>query len=311
VGRLITVDEIPRYAGGELVLDSLGIGHPGFRMRVFRYAPSNIHVPATEDFLVVVYRKGAAIMNRRVTGAWKHEHVGHGISTLLTRSAASYWRWDTALEVGHFYISPAFISNIASEMFDREIADISFHDLVGAKSAELSWINQQLAAEISAAAPGGRLYFDALAVQACVHLLRHYATVKFKPPRPQGHFGRAEARRLEDYIEHNIARNITLDELAALCQCSLVQFARKFRVHYQMRPHAFMQQRKVEHACQLLRKGRLALKEIALDSGFSDQSHLNRVFRQHLGCTPGQFREARATTPSASCPPLQSSMRRE
>jgi AraC family transcriptional regulator len=70
-----------------------------------------------------------------------------------------------------------------------------------------------------------------------------------------------------------------------------VPFARKFYMHYGMRPHAYVLTRKVECACQHLRKDRLALKEIALLSGFSDQSHLNRMFRRHKNITPAQYRK--------------------
>jgi len=105
-------------------------------------------------------------------------------------------------------------------MFDREVSDLAFHDLLGAHDPVLDWINQRLTEEISTGAPGGRLYFDALALQAGVHLLRNYATVQFKPPRPQGRFGMVQARLIEDYIRHNLARNITLDELAGVCNCT-------------------------------------------------------------------------------------------
>jgi AraC family transcriptional regulator len=91
---------------------------------------------------------------------------------------------------------------------------------------------------------------------------------------------------IEGYVEENISRNITLEELANICNCTPVQFARKFHVHYGMRPHAYVLGRKVERACQY----RLALKEIALLSGFSDQSHLNRMFRRHKNVTPAQYR---------------------
>jgi AraC family transcriptional regulator len=110
-------------------------------------------------------------------------------------------------------------------------------------------------------------------------------------PSAQGHFRPAHARLIEDYIQQNISRNITLDELAAICNCTPIQFARKFRAHYRIRPHAFVQKQKVEQACRHLRRDNLALKEIALLSGFADQSHLNRVFRQHLNCTPAEYRK--------------------
>ena len=68
--KLVSIEELPQYAPGELKLDSLAVGRPDFRMRVFRYAPSDISVPPSENFLIVIYRQGATSMNRRLNGAW-------------------------------------------------------------------------------------------------------------------------------------------------------------------------------------------------------------------------------------------------
>ena len=291
MGKFIAVEELPRYAPGDLKLDSSAVGRPDFRMRVFRYAPSDIWVPPTEDFLIVVYRQGTTAMNRRVTGAWKQERVGRGITTLLTRAEPSHWRWANDIEVSHFYISPDFMMKTASEAFDRDVGTIELHDLLGIDDPVLGWINEQMAHEVAAGGPGGRLCYDALSLQASVHIMRKYAAVKFKMPSAQGHFRPAHARLIEDYIQQNISRNITLDELAAICNCTPIQFARKFHAHYGIRPHTFVQKQKIEQACRHLRRDNLALKEIALLSGFADQSHLNRLFRRYLNCTPAEYRK--------------------
>ena len=290
MGQFITVEELPRYAPGTLMLESAAVGKADFRLRVFRYAPSDIWVPPSDNYLIVLYREGATSMNRRVTGAWKQDHVGRGVTTLLTRAESSNWRWSQDIEVSHFYIPPAMMAKTASDAFDRDAQSVELHDLLKIEDPILTWIGDQMVQEVAAGGPGGRLCYDALALQASVHILRKYASVQFKLPCAQGHFRPAHARLIEDYIEQNISRNITLEELANICNCSAVQFARKFHVHYGMRPHAYVLGRKVEAACQHLRKDRLALKEIALLSGFSDQSHLNRIFRRHKGVTPAEYR---------------------
>lgn len=291
MGQLITVEELPRYAPGKLMLDSSAVGKSDFRLRVFSYAPSDIWVPPSENFLVVVYREGATPMNRRVSGAWKQDHVGRGVTTLLTRAEASNWRWSQDIEVSHFYVSPALMAKTASEAFDRDTESVELHDLLKVEDPMLTWIADRMVQEVSEGGPGGRLCYDALALQASVHVLRRYASVGFKLPCSQGRFRPAHARLIEDYIEQNISRNITLEELANICNCTPVQFARKFHAHYGMRPHAYVLSRKVERACHHLRKDRLPLKEIALLSGFSDQSHLNRIFRRYLNTTPAEYRK--------------------
>lgn len=168
---------------------------------------------------------------------------------------------------------------------------VELHDLLRVEDPILTWIGDQMVQEVAAGRPGGQLCDDALALQPSVHLLRKYSSLQFKLPCSHGRFGPLHARLIEDYIEQNISRNITLEELANICNCTPVQFARKFRAHYGMRPHTYVSSRKVERACQHLRKDRLALKEIALLSGFSDQSHLNRIFRRHKRITPAEYRK--------------------
>ena len=190
MGRLITVEELPQYAGGDLKLDSVATGMPEFRMRVFRYAPSDISVPPSENFLIVNYREGATSMNRRVTGPWKQDHVGRGVTTLLTRAEPSNWVWRHDIEVSHFYISPALMMKTASEAFDRDAERVELHDLVRAEDPVLAWISDQMIQEVAAGGPGGRLCYDALALQASVHILRNTPPSSSKCRARRGASGR-------------------------------------------------------------------------------------------------------------------------
>ncbi|MFJ5364798.1 GlxA family transcriptional regulator [Pectobacterium punjabense] len=51
---------------------------------------------------------------------------------------------------------------------------------------------------------------------------------------------------------------------------------------------------KIAQACWLMLRTSRTLSQIATDTGFSDPSHLNRIFRLHLGLTPGKWRQENA-----------------
>ena len=89
-------------------------------------------------------------------------------------------------------------------------------------------------------------------------------------------------------IDDDPAATPTLAALAAEAGLSRYQFLRAFTRLTGLPPHAYLLQRRLQHARQLVRSG-LPLVEAAAASGFADQSHMTRCFVRSLGLTPGAF----------------------
>lgn len=69
-----------------------------------------------------------------------------------------------------------------------------------------------------------------------------------------------------------------------------VHLTRTFRKHYGCTPGAFIRFYRLKKAAALLAETNLPLAEIALESGFADQSHFTHHFRDAFGIPPGRFR---------------------
>ncbi|TBU77027.1 helix-turn-helix transcriptional regulator [Phytopseudomonas daroniae] len=95
----------------------------------------------------------------------------------------------------------------------------------------------------------------------------------------------------------------SLEELAAAVNLSPFHFARVFRRSTGLPPHAWLQQRRLEQARALLRDGCAPLN-VALQLGFSDQSHLGRQFKQAYGVAPGEYRNACARSFKTTAVPI-------
>ncbi|MBI3348983.1 MAG: AraC family transcriptional regulator [Burkholderiales bacterium] len=80
----------------------------------------------------------------------------------------------------------------------------------------------------------------------------------------------------------------SLAAMASDAGLSRYQFLRAFTRLTGLPPHAYLLQRRVQHARRLVRGG-LPLAETAAASGFSDQSHMTRCFVRSFGLTPGAF----------------------
>jgi AraC-like DNA-binding protein len=86
-------------------------------------------------------------------------------------------------------------------------------------------------------------------------------------------------------IHSTLSVDISLDELAAISQYSKWQVTRDFRSLYGTTPYRYITVKRLQKAKKLLELG-LPLVQVAIDSGFADQSHFTRQFKQCFGTTP-------------------------
>ena len=110
------------------------------------------------------------------------------------------------------------------------------------------------------------------------------------PPLSPAGLTTLRLRRALDYIQANLDGDIHLDDLAASVGLSPFYFSRLFKLSTGSTPHQYLLQRRLERAKELLRSPDASLSQVALESGFADQSHLTNVFRRFMGITPSQFR---------------------
>lgn len=292
MSELITPDELPRWVPGELTVDSAPLGWDGVRLRGWRYTPLDVPIPGLCDYLIVAYQDGVTPMNRRCTGDWRREHVSPGSISLLTHAVQSHWRWSEEIEVTHLYLPAGAVADVAAQIYERSVRDVELFDVLRAEDPVLSGIAGSLTQESRRGGFGGRLYVDALKTQACVHVLRHYANVIFREPTSPRGLSRAQCRLLLEYVEEHLDQNISLSELAGVVQLSVFHFMRKFRAEFGSPPHVYVMRRRIEHAKRQLARRDIPLKVVAADCGFSDQSHMTRVFRRALATTPAEYRNS-------------------
>ena len=94
-------------------------------------------------------------------------------------------------------------------------------------------------------------------------------------------------------IEHH-AEDIALEEVLKVAHMSKPTFSRQFKRHTGKTFIDFLNEIRLDQVRRALLETEESISRIALQSGFGNLSHFNRLFRRHFGISPSEFRKKRA-----------------
>ena len=104
----------------------------------------------------------------------------------------------------------------------------------------------------------------------------------------------AQAGNLEEvarYMEEHLDEPLSIPQLSRRALLSPTAFKAAFRQRYGLAVHAWLRQRRMERAAQLLRGSSLTVLEVAQSVGYSSGSQFTAAFRERYGTSPGKFRK--------------------
>ena len=151
----------------------------------------------------------------------------------------------------------------------------------------------QIAATLAQEVEGGfadRILVESLGTALCIRLARRF--VGHLPLPTSKGLSRERLQRVRDYVEAHLDDDLSLTVLADISCLSPYHFSRSFKQAIGMGPQRYVMERRIERAKTLMRRTHQPLASIALEAGFTDQSHLTSVFRRATEMTPGRFRAA-------------------
>lgn len=134
--------------------------------------------------------------------------------------------------------------------------------------------------------------FDALTRKPCESLLHEEKLIGLLVRTHKNSTGAnlipSAIRLVKQCIDDEPTVSFMLSDLAKISGLSRFQVLRGFAAATGFTPHAYLMQRRTDIARRLILQG-MALAETAAASGFADQSHMNRIFAQKFGLTPGSY----------------------
>ena len=99
-----------------------------------------------------------------------------------------------------------------------------------------------------------------------------------------------EIKYLCRYMKNNYRQKLTLDELSGITGQNKFTLLRNFNKVHGLTPYQYLETIRIEKARTYLEEG-YTPAEVALNTGFSDQSHFTRFFKSFIGFTPKQYQK--------------------
>ncbi len=98
-------------------------------------------------------------------------------------------------------------------------------------------------------------------------------------------------REAINFVERNLDRPISIDDIAKQCNLNRHYFSRLFKEQMGISPQQFLIQYRMSRACELLKDTDKQLKEIAELVGYSNQFNFSTAFKNHYQLSPNQWRQ--------------------
>jgi AraC family transcriptional regulator len=247
-------------------------------------------------------------------GFGRHTHDYHSITVLLSSPGSSIWcygdgkrrsvrpaagdvffcpahvttavRCEKAFESILLCLSPTIFSRVADESEGTTFGEVA--PAIMRKDSFVERVVTFLADEVNReGCASEKLFASSLTTALAIHLSREYRN-RSKPQKSVVRLSDDELSRLNRHIDGNLDSPLTSEELASLVGRSRFHFSRLFKISTGTTPHQYVIRRRVECARELLRAGH-AIADVAVQVGFSSQSHLHSHIQRAFGCTPGQL----------------------
>jgi AraC-like DNA-binding protein len=249
------------------ILDSLEV--LSFQNKKTKH-PSHFH----DTYCISLIEKGVLVENELVASTGKilisHPYEVHHNKSLENISFSTFYVSQDVID----FISPFNLTSFQDKVIENPLLYNRLKNLLHSikeKKEEKSFINN---------------FYDAFN-QIILQLTNNYGAVKPYEVENQSTI----VKDLKIYMSDNLNTKLSLFELARMSGMSKFQFIRWFKSNVGMTPFEYILLKRVEYGRTLIKQG-FPLVEVALDSGFYDQSNFSNYFKKYIGISPRMYQQS-------------------
>lgn len=189
----------------------------------------------------------------------------------------------------HFYVPRLALDGLADQSGTPRIDALDCRP-VGHNDAIVRHIGASLREGLRRPAEANQLFIDHMMLALTAHVAQAYGGLRHKAETNRGALAPWQLARACDKLEADLGGKLPLQAIAAELGLSVSHFSRAFRAATGLPPYRWLLHHRVRTAKSLMSVRGLALSEIAISTGFANQSHFTRVFSEIAGISPGAWR---------------------
>jgi AraC family transcriptional regulator len=273
------------------------LGWSGVRVEHFQGNPDlEVDLPALTHHLLLLYQRAPEVISLRSEGLDREGPPPPGSVIVIPAGSRTWWDWHGPCDSSQVQLDPQLLTRVAAEALDLDPGRVTLPAVYDLSHPQVRAAMLALDTELQAGGPGGRLLAESLSNVLAVQLLRHFSSPAAAEPRRGGVLARHKLSAVLEYLHEHLDASLSLDDLAGVAHVSPYHFARLFKNSTGLPPHQYVIAQRVERAKELLRdRDLLPLVDVAVETGFSSQSHFTRHFKRLVGVTPQRFQKSART----------------
>jgi len=215
---------------------------------------------------------------------------------IIPADEASQWKRRGSSEMLMLYLKKELIEEVNKEVFGRSRVNLAIR--LGATDPLL----EQLALAVLEALQRPSLGATPAFVETLTHtfaaqlLKAHSVEAEQDAPTLACYENfRSNMARVQAFIDRSLGEDLSLEVIANQANISVCGLKRLFQRYHSTSPHQYLLERRIAKAARFLTETELPIAEVALETGFSSQSHFATAFKKKIGLSPKAYREARGS----------------
>lgn len=245
--------------------------------------------PPLDQHYIVMHEGGTKRVARRRDGVPVSTLVDRGALTLVPAGTSFTWHTSGPIAFAHLYVAPAQLEAVIERELDVESTGASLFDRVGVRDPQLEPLFERMMDEIEAGTAASSVRLDCLLECFLIRLARNYVSHRSHAKSGVLQLAPYRLRRVIDFIEANLDRDIGLADLVAAAGSSQFHFSRAFHAATGSSPYSYLIGRRIEYAKVLLSTGNQPLDAVRAACGFNSRHQFAVMFNRLVGIPPKRF----------------------